>query len=76
MSKRSQCKQIVDYCKKHTFITAREAVQHIDCLRLAARIADLEAVGYVFDHTMVYYRNDAGEPKKYMMYKLIKEKVA
>ena len=76
MNKRSQCKQIVDYCKKHTFITAREAVQHIDCLRLAARIADLESVGYEFHHQMVYYRNSAGEPKKYMMYRLIKEKVA
>ena len=76
MSKRSQCKQIVEYCKRHTFITAREAVQHLDCLRLSARIADLESVGYVFNHQMVYYRNHDGEPKKYMMYRLVEEKVS
>ena len=76
MNKRSQCKKIVEYCKKHSYITSREAVQHLDCLRLSARIADLESVGYIFNHQWVYYRNDAGEPKKYMMYRLIKEKVA
>ena len=73
MNKRSQCKQIIEYCKQHTYITAKEAVIHLDCLRLAARIADLESAGYLFHHQMVYYRNDAGDPKKYMMYKLIKK---
>lgn len=77
MIKRSQCKKIIDYCKSHgSRITAKEAVMHLDCFRLAARIKDLEGGGYLFEHQMVYYKNDAGETKKYMMYKLIAEKVA
>ena len=77
MSKRSQRKKIIDYCKSHGGrITAKEAVMHLDCFRLAARIKDLEGGGYLFDHQWVHYRNEAGEAKKYMMYKLIAEKVA
>lgn len=72
----SQCRQIIDYCKRHSYITNKEAVEHLSCYRLAARIADLESRGHKFAHTMVYYTNGSGEHKKYMIYKLIEERVS
>ena len=76
MAKRSQCKDIIEYCKKYGFITAREAVAYLDCFRLAARIADLEGVGHKFDHQMVYYKNGSGQTKHFMKYTLLVEKVS
>ena len=76
MAKQSQCKCIIEYCKKYGFITAREAVVYLDCFRLAARIADLEGVGHKFDHQMVYYKDSSGLTRHYMKYKLLVEKVS
>lgn len=71
VSKQSHCKKIIDYCKKNGWITAAEAVRYLSCYRLAARIADLEAVGHKFDHVMVYTRDVNGAPLRYMKYRLV-----
>ena len=71
MSKQSHCKKIIEYCEKNGWITAAEAVTYLGCYRLAARIADLEAAGRQFDHTMVYTRKVDGTPLRYMKYRLV-----
>lgn len=45
--KMSQCDQILQFMKTHGGITQAEAVAHIKCYRLAARIADLKKRGHL-----------------------------
>ena len=42
----SQCDKILEYIKLHGSITPLDAVKHIGCMRLAARISDLKKLGY------------------------------
>lgn len=44
--KAPQTIQILSYMKEHGSITPMEAVQHIGCMRLAARISELKDRGY------------------------------
>lgn len=44
--KQTQCDLILSYIKNHGSITPLEAIQHIGCMRLSARIADLKKRGY------------------------------
>jgi hypothetical protein len=69
--KQTHCKRILAYLDIHQSITPMEAVEHLHCLRLAARIADLEKAGHVFEHEMIYTRDQDGNPTKYMRYKRV-----
>lgn len=71
MENHGQCKRILEFCKKHGFITNKEAVQFLNCYRLSARIYDLEGLGVKFDHQMVYYKDRSGDTKHYMKYWLV-----
>lgn len=52
--KRSQKSKILDYLKTHKEgISSMDAIQLFGCTRLAARIADLKAEGYVIGSRMV-----------------------
>lgn len=63
----SQCSQILDYLMKHeNGMTAYDALYHFHCMRLAARIADLRARGFVIETEPVQGAN-------YCRYKLVKE---
>ena len=75
-STESQCNEILKYCKKHDYITAKEAVTYLGCFRLAARIADLEDRGHVFNHEMFYYKDRHGKTRRFVKYRLIVEKVS
>lgn len=46
--KQSQCKRIVEYIRKKGHITSLEAYQRLNVTQLAARITDLESLGFVF----------------------------
>lgn len=74
MRRQSQCKQIIEYAKAHGSISHFEAEEHIKpkCTRIAARIGDLEAVGNVFDHQMVYDKDADGNNIHYTRYWLVK----
>lgn len=63
----SQCANILKYLEKHPQgLTAYDALYYFGCMRLAARISDLRAKGYVID--------SVHEPgKQYCRYKLVKE---
>lgn len=63
----SQCSQILDYLMKHeSGLTAYDALYHFHCMRLAARIADLRARGFVIETEPVQGAN-------YCRYRLVKE---
>lgn len=70
--KATQCRQIISYCDSHDgYITPMEAMIYLKCMRLAARISDLEKAGHIFDHQMVYTVNDDGKSTKYMKYRKV-----
>ena len=47
--KLTQCKRIVEYIREKGCITSLEAYQRLNVTQLAARIADLESAGFVFN---------------------------
>lgn len=47
--KRTQCKRIIDYIRKNGHITSYEAYAKLDITQLAARITDLENLGFEFN---------------------------
>lgn len=67
----SQSQRILKYMLQHRKITARTAIDKFNCLRLAARIADLKAMGIGIESTLVYKKNKDGETVHYAEYRLI-----
>ena len=67
MNKTTQCQKILAYIDKHGGITPLEALTEIGCMRLAARIADLEKVGHEFTHTMITRKTEDGS-ERFMRY--------
>lgn len=68
----TQCKQIIAYCDSHDgCITPLEAMIYLGCMRLAARISELEKAGYVFQHDMVYTVSEDGKAKHFMKYRKV-----
>ena len=67
----SQTQKILKYMLQHRKITARTAIDKFNCLRLAARIADLKAMGIGIESTLVYKKNKDGETVHYAEYRLI-----
>lgn len=68
MRKATQCQRILDFIDRHGSITPAEAMSEIGCMRLAARIADLEKVGHSFVHEMVTKKSEYG-PVRFMKYR-------
>jgi hypothetical protein len=66
MTEGSQCADILQYMAGGNSLTALEALQRFGCLRLAARIQDLEALGHTFDVEMVEQNG-----KRYASYTLV-----
>ena len=65
--KASQCQKILEHIRKTGSITPKEAFYHFGCMRLAARIADLEKTGHEFTHQMIVQQTDTGT-ERYMRY--------
>ena len=71
MSRRdTQCQKILRFIDEHGWITPIVAMEEIGCMRLAARINDLERRGYSFSHEMVKRKTDYGEVR-YMLYRRV-----
>lgn len=51
--KKSQTLQVYEYIGKHGSITPLEALEHIGCFRLGARIWELKDMGFPVTGTMV-----------------------
>ena len=69
----TQNKMVIAYCRENGSITAKEAADDLGCMRLAARIADLEKEGYVFNRKKVESVNRYGGKVWFTRYSL-KEK--
>ena len=69
--KKSQSEQILEYMQKNGSITALDAVLKFNCLRLAARIADLKSEGYAIRGEMETYKSQDGSTSHYKRYYLI-----
>lgn len=64
----SQATEILDYIDRHGSITDNEARDVIGCHRLAARIADLKAIGIDIRTEMVSGIRRNGQPCRYARY--------
>ena len=66
--KATQCQKVLDFIDKHGCITPLDAMEYIGCMRLAARISDLEKAGHKFIHEMVRHKSEYGDVR-YMLYR-------
>lgn len=57
----TQTAMIMEYINTNGGITAKEAADHLGCMRLAARIADLERQGQHFHRERVEAKNRFGD---------------
>ena len=73
MVKDSQCEQILRYMEAYGSITAAEAMEHIGCYRLAARIADLRKAGHTIESEMDTGKNRHKKAVNYAVYRLIRK---
>lgn len=59
----SQATEIIAYARQHGGITQAEAYECAGCTRLAGRIFDLEAQGYLFDHVSIEVNSRHGKTR-------------
>ena len=69
--KMKQVDRILRHIKDFGSITQHEAITEYGIMRLAARIADLKELGYLFSVEMKKGKNRYGEPTHYAEYRLI-----
>jgi len=68
--KTTQCVDILAYMQKHGTITPLEALDHLGCMRLAARISDLKKAGYKIASRQVSRKTESGKTVHYSEYRL------
>lgn len=66
----SQNEMILDYLNKYGSITQKEAMDHLGCYRLGARIYDLKQRGHKFGRIMETGVNRFGENETHARYML------
>lgn len=66
----TQADMILNYMRENRSITPLDAIREFGCLRLAARIADLERNGWVIQHGREQSVNRYGKPVQYARYTL------
>ena len=66
--------QILKYMKKGHGLTSLEALKKFGCIRLSARIYDLEALGYTFARVKESHVGLDGRKKNYVRYTLLRGK--
>ena len=69
-----QTDMILAYLREHGSITPIEAMKEFGCMRLAARIADLKAAGYLINTFTEISRNKGGYKVRYARYELVEVK--
>ena len=63
-----QCRRVLEFLDNHDSINPMQALNELGIMRLAARIDDLEWMGYPFDREIVRAKNRFGEPVRYAKY--------
>ena len=67
----TQCQRVLRYLGEYSTIDPIRALSELGIMRLAARISDLEKAGHVFEHQMVYTKDENGNPERYAKYKKV-----
>ena len=70
---RTQNERLLDYLEEHGRITQREAMEELGIMRLAARIADLRAMGHVIARRTVKVSNRYGETCRIAEYRMVSD---
>lgn len=66
----TQTQQIKEYMEKYGSITPLDAMREFHCMRLAARINDLERAGMKIIHETSHYTNSEGKRISFACYKV------
>ena len=66
----TQCEKIIDYMKSFGEISQREAYRYCNCTRLAARIADIKAMGYPIETEIRSVKNADGSDSRVAYYRI------
>ena len=69
--KLTQEEKIFNYMRRFGWITPMDALREFGCMRLGARIYDLEKKGIRIEHGREYIVNSAGEHVSYGKYRLM-----
>ncbi len=66
----TQTQHIKEYMEKNGSITPLEALREFGCMRLAARINDLERAGMNIIHETSFYINNEGKRVSFARYRM------
>ena len=66
----TQTQKIIEYMKKYGSITPLDALREFGCMRLAARINDIERQGISIDREIEHSTNRDGDKVHYARYRL------
>lgn len=73
MARMTQRERVIKYIKDFGSITRAEAFNELGIVELAARICELERMGYKFEKKTVYRENRYGEMIHFTKYTLKKD---
>ena len=73
MARMTQRDRVIQYIKDFGSITRAEAFNELGIVELAARICELERMGYKFEKKIVYRENRYGEMIHFTKYTLKKD---
>ena len=73
MARMTQRDRVIQYIKDFGSITRAEAFNELGIVELAARICELERMGYKFEKKTVYRKNRYGEMIHFTKYTLKKD---
>jgi len=63
----SQAKRIIDYLRKHRFITSLDAINDLGIISLQRRLSDLRESGYIFGSELVWSEDRSKHWKRYWL---------
>lgn len=69
----TQNQRLIEYMTEHGSITPLEAMTELGIMRLASRISDIKAMGYIIDSEMITVKNRFGEDCTVKQYKILKK---
>ena len=67
----TQRDRVLQYMRENNGITAYEAVVHVGCTQLSARICELQREGYMFSTELIKNVNRYGDRCHYLKYRYV-----
>lgn len=71
MNEYTQITKIIDYCRKFTWITQRDALR-LGIYRLASRMSDMKTAGFVIKSEYIKVKNIDGTESRVKRYAILK----